>query len=260
MAAYIQHHLEIPWVADYRDLWSRSHARKRTRLTERIESRLERRTLARCTALTTVSEPLAEMMRQLVDIPIHVVTNGFDPDDFNVIGGNPPENWGTNRTNMVYTGMIYPGRRDPRVLFQAIQSLVRTGALRQGDLKLWFYGPNVEAIKDMISLLEWTDSAADGVFTGKLFEYLGAGKPILAIGPPDGVIDQTLKETGMGVLENDPKKLATIMRNFMHKKSMKEDGTAHTIDPERLKKFTREYQAGRLAHVLDWALSKEADI
>jgi glycosyltransferase involved in cell wall biosynthesis len=230
------------------------------------------------------------MMRQLVDIPVHVVTNGFDPEEFNVIDGDPPENWGTSRTNMVYTGMIYPGRRDPRVLFQAIQSLVRTGALGQGDLKLWFYGPNVEAIRGMVSaysvgpfvelsgfvsrkdalncqkhadlllLLEWTDSAAGGVFTGKLFEYLGAGKPILAIGPPDGVIDQTLKETGMGVLENDPKKLATIIRNFMRKKSMKEDGTAHTIDPGRLKKFTREYQAGRLAHVLDWALSKKADI
>lgn len=37
---------------------------------------------------------------------------------------------------------------------------------------------------DVLLLLLWNDPREKGIYTGKLFEYIGAGRPILAIGPP----------------------------------------------------------------------------
>lgn len=288
IASHLQHQLHVPWVADYGDLWSKNHVRKRTKFIQRVEAYLEKRTLQRCSAVTTVSEPLAQNMREFVDIPVYAVTNGFDPEEYDALNDEPPENWKTRTINIVYTGMLYPGRRDPTVLFQAVQILRQVGVIKPGDLKLWFYGPNTEVIKDLVStfqvetfvelqglvprrqalnyqkhadillLLEWSDSAAKGVFTGKFFEYLGARKPILAIGPSGGTIEQALKETGMGILENDPNRLGRVIQNFIEKGSMKENGTAHSLDPERLKKFTREYQIGVLAEILEHAVREKA--
>jgi glycosyltransferase involved in cell wall biosynthesis len=288
MAAYIQRELRVPWVADYRDLWSKNHNLKRTKFIQRVESYLEKRVLQSCSAATTVSGPLAQDMRGLVDIPVHVVTNGFDPDEYKTLDEPAPDSWKTNKLNIIYTGLLYPGRQNPTPLFEAIQILWKSGEIKQGDIKVWFYGPNVEIIKEMVSplgvgpfvelpglvprrqalicqrhadlllLLVWTDPAVKGVFTRKFFEYLGTGKPILAVGPSGGVIDQALKETGMGVVENDPHRLARIIQDFIQKRSMKKNEGPHSAKPEVLKKFTSEYQTGILARILENAIGSTA--
>ncbi|NIM97534.1 MAG: glycosyltransferase [candidate division Zixibacteria bacterium] len=284
VAAYIQRKLRIPWIADYRDLWSKNYVRQRMRLVQAMESYLEKKTLRDCSAIITVSEPLRQDMRDFVDIPVYVVTNGFDPEDYQAIDGELPAGWETSRINAVYTGMWYPGKQDPTALFRALKILSKSGEIRPGELKVWLYGPNVHLLREKISafsiepfiglegpvarrqalnfqklsdilvLLEWTDSAVKGVFTAKFFEYLGAGKPILAIGPSGGVVEQALKETGMGVVENDPLKLSKMIKNFVQRGVLKEDVGAHPIAPEQLRKFTREYQAGLLAEVLKSAM------
>ncbi len=290
MGGHIQHRLKIPWVADYRDLWSLNLVRKRTKFVRRMESYLERRTLKGCSAAATVSEPLARELHELLGIPVNVVTNGFDPAEYEAGIKEPLTEWKDNKINMVHTGLLYPGLRDPSVLFQAIQILYKSGSIREGDLKIWFYGPNVDGIKDMISdysvgpfvelaglvprkealncqrqadvllLLEWADSMAKGLFTGKFFEYLGAGKPILAIGASGGVIEHTLKETGMGVLENDPYRLSKIVQDLIQTKSMKGRGMLHPFDPQALKRYTREYQAGVLGEILNDVLRRTSSL
>ncbi|UCG11656.1 MAG: glycosyltransferase [Deltaproteobacteria bacterium] len=281
IAAYISRRLKIPWVADYRDLWSQNHLRHRSKIPQQFSFSLEKRALRNCSAVTTVSYPLAQDLGNLFDIPVHVVTNGFDKDLYEGFDSSLTAGWKDYRMNIVYTGLIYPEKRDPSPLFQAIQLLHQEGAIKKGDLKIRFYGPNSDILQgihsfqsvesfvelygpiphrqalscqshaDLLLFLEWNDSTEKGVFTTKFFEYLGAGKPILAVGPPGGVVDQALAETGMGVLEADPRKLASILTCFMQSGSLQEDGVPHAVDPDHLNKYTREYQAGVLAEVLE---------
>jgi hypothetical protein len=51
----------------------------------------------------------------------------------------------------------------------------------------------------LLLLLNWSDDLALGVYTGKLFEYLAAQRPILSMGKAGGVIEELLNETGAGV-------------------------------------------------------------
>jgi len=281
MAAYIQKRIKIPWVADYRDLWSRNHAWPKSKMVKSAQSAMEKRILQRCSAITTVSAPLAVDMKRMANVPVHVVMNGFDPEEHSYIQSELPPDWNNSKTNMVYTGMIYPDKQDPVPLIKAVQILYQKKVIRKNDLKIWFYGPNVGVIRDIVSrysvdlffeiqgniprkqalncqqhadlllFLEWDDPNARGIFTAKFFEYLGAQKPILAIGLADGVIKQVLVETGMGVLENDPSQLSKILRTFLQTGTLRKDGVPHVADPTTMKKFTREYQAGVLANVLE---------
>ena len=132
---------------------------------------------------------------------------------------------------IVYTGMIYPGHRDPLPLLNALSQLRRRGELEDGMVTVDFYGDRVEVAMalakkpeyapfirlmghvtrekaleaqrnaDILLLLESPAPEARGVLTGKLFEYLVSGRPILCIGSrPEYEIGQVLKETGTGIV------------------------------------------------------------
>lgn len=78
---------------------------------------LEKTWLQGASAITTVSSHLAEQMRSLhSSIPVHVVRNGFLPEELAEI--SPASQFFRDlnlesKTNIVYAGSIYAGRRDP---------------------------------------------------------------------------------------------------------------------------------------------------
>lgn len=76
-----------------------------------------------------------------------------------------------------------------------------------GDrLELIPYAPRAESLRlqrDSEALLLLVPDAGGrgkGVLSGKVFEYLAAGRPILAVVPPDGAAAQLIRETGAGVV------------------------------------------------------------
>jgi hypothetical protein len=131
---------------------------------------------------------------------------------------------------IVYTGIIYPGRRDPSPLFQAIRSM---GARGQ-RVVVEFYGQDlrgvgesaaevgvegqvtihhlvshddslrIQAQADVLLLLLWDDPRERGTLTGKVFEYVGSGRPILAIGCLDGTASTLVRDRGLGATAHDP--------------------------------------------------------
>src|SRR5690606_29445019 len=97
-----------------------------------IENGLERRAVkGRADALATVSRPLADSLQsRYPELPVWVVENGFDPDEFpdwqtRIL--TPPSSNGMLR--ICYAGTIYPGRRDPTPLFEAVNNLIDGGVL-----------------------------------------------------------------------------------------------------------------------------------
>lgn len=238
VASSIGRRYHIPWVGELRDLWTDNpYAHHRA-----LSRWLERRTLRTASALVTVSEPLAKVLSDKYQSPCHVIMNGFDEEDFS---GSVPRRSAPRmekrRLRIVYTGQLYAGRRDPTKLFQALsmdRSLVSKMDVR-------FYGPNLawvadlaaeygvqdavyvhepitreEAIReqqeaDVLLLLTWDDPREKGVLTGKLFEYIGAGRPILVLGHVDGDAAALVRREGFGMASSDPAEIIGFLSELL---------------------------------------------
>jgi glycosyltransferase involved in cell wall biosynthesis len=216
--------LGCPWIADLRDLWTQNLG-DFTQKFRFIEVPLEKRTLREADALVTVSDPWVKRLRQRHNkAEITTITNGFDPDDFSCI--RPAL---TKEFSIVYAGRLYEGLRDPSILLEVIRDLLAEGKMSEHDVRIRFYGPpevwlpamvaryglqqvveihgnvaRTEALQremesQILLLLPWSDLKETGHHTGKLFEYFGAARPILAVGGATGVLTDILQETGAGV-------------------------------------------------------------
>lgn len=279
VAAFLSRRFNVPWVADFRDLWTLNHIRTRGPILQWMETGIERRVLSGAQSLITVSEPLADQLRELHHKTVNVIPNGFDEEDFS--GSCPQADSSSFR--IVYTGSIYPGKQDPTPLFEAVSVLQRTHPEVAQHVQIYFLGTvrdhvvplaqrhglesrihflprcaNIEALRwqrsaDILLLLEWNDPSAKGVYTGKIFEYLGARRPILAIGSAAGVVDDLLRTTSGGVVVNTSSNIKNFIIRCWYQK-LRIGSTMLNTPPEFLKSYTRRYQAGMLADHLRSAI------
>lgn len=212
----------IPWLADFRDPWvnidfagdlSMSNWAKNQNI------KLERLVLQNADQVVVVSELMAEEFRSKTKRPVDVITNGYDPDDFEI-----PDNLlrHDHFFSIVHTGSLNDRRNHPE-LWESIsrlrndipefKELCRIRLIGKNDISVrrsieingledcteWVdYMPHATIISEQKSasvlLLSINNYGAEenGFFspkatlTGKLFEYLAAQRPILMIGPEDG--------------------------------------------------------------------------
>lgn len=222
---------KIFWVADYRDLWSFNARAGRSWLHNFILSKFERRLVAVADQVVTVSDELSIELSAIVSRPVSVIFNGYDVDYI------PPNTASFNikkPLSIAYTGRIYPGKQNPLPLIKAIEKLIHDNIICANDVIVDFYGVNNDLIKsciglirypevvryhghkkreyilniqksaDVLLLLESPELNSKGVLTGKLFEYLGAGKPIFSLGSTnDSAIGRVLNETCAGMCFQD---------------------------------------------------------
>ena len=261
-----------PWIAEFRDRWSDDRYYARPSWRQALEARLERRLVASARAIVTVSEPWAKRYAEAYGKPVLVVLNGFDPDDY--AGRESAGAVDSRYLEIVYTGGIYPGRRDPTPLFQAI---ARSPELRS-TVRVHFYGacreqalspaatagvqdqvvvdphvPRAEiaAIQqqaDVLLLMQWNDPREQGNLPGKLFEYLGARRPILGLGLEDGVPARIIRERAAGCFANDPAQIAVQLSAWLETK--RRLGRLPPLPPAAAAGFTRAEQFGRLERFL----------
>ncbi|CAN5544776.1 glycosyltransferase [soil metagenome] len=199
------------WICDFRDLWTENHVYPGFWPLTMLERFTERRYLKRADGITTVSDSLAITLRGYVDTAkqVKVFENGFHSEELAALDGRPAYTE-DSRLRLVYTGSLHQQQRNPAPLLEAVALLSDQDRDR---LKLVFAGPRetfLEQAVDRLGLASQVDcvgplprSAAlkyqrdadvllffekqhlpsrDGVLTGKLFEYLATGRPIMAIG------------------------------------------------------------------------------
>jgi glycosyltransferase involved in cell wall biosynthesis len=215
-------HPETKWVVDWRDLWTRNHIYPGLSIFWHHEKALEKKFHQNADLITTVSEPLADIVRSMTNTRAEVIYNGYDPDDYGALKQNP------RKTNdiftIAYTGTIYRGFRNVSPLFEAVSHLKKRNIISQNDLRIVFAGANADvgdiaesynvsefysylgflpredALQlqydaDALLFLEYNDPNVPGILTGKLFEYLYIAREIIAVG-----IDET---TAAGKLIKD---------------------------------------------------------
>lgn len=211
------------WLADLRDpLVANQHRRAdtaATRARQAANEQLARLVARRADAISCVSEAIAEEVRGLEPRGmVRTIPNGCDFDDFAGLEYRPAP-----RFRITHAGSFF-GKRDPRPFLQALKdsgvdAVARfVGDFRSSDrewaeshrlgdrLELIPYAPRAESLRlqrdseALLLLVPDADGRGKGVLSGKVFEYLAAGRPILAVVPPDGAAAELIRETGAGVV------------------------------------------------------------
>ncbi|HEY3324292.1 MAG TPA: glycosyltransferase [Planctomycetota bacterium] len=279
VARKVARRLNVPWVAEMRDLWTQSHFYSYPGWRKWLETKLERRVLGSAAGLVTVSEPLSKMLLERYRQPVAVVTNGFDPSDFTF----PEPQSSPGELRIVYTGGLHACKYDLTPLWDALNNL---GDARR-SVRLIFYGkpadleiakaaaaqhgaeenielrglvPYREAVRaqveaDVLLFLIWEQGKlGEGVFSGKFFEYLGARRPILAIGGSDNVAARVIIDKQAGIVTENPERIAGQLSAWLE---MKKNSGIPPVSAEAGAEFTREAQARKAEEFMERLLSPE---
>ena len=267
---------KLHWIADYRDLWSLNHVPGWSDAQRAEEHRIEQETVGRHASLvSSVSEDLARQQGEFLGIPWISVTNGFDIDEDALRAAiMRPRSSSQFPLRVVYTGKIYPGLRDPSPLFEAIADMEDRQTIEKGAIEVHIYGGQTEGIEpmlgnarfahfvkthghvarevalkaqqeaDLLLLLESPLPEAKGVLTGKIFEYMATGAPILSLGSRrDSAIGEMLDRTRTGICTEDDK---TLIEGVLSERIS--EATHAWFDPQidKIMTFSRENQANYL--------------
>jgi glycosyltransferase involved in cell wall biosynthesis len=232
----------IKWIADFRDPWSNLYYNeefKQLPFAKKKDEKLENSVFKNADCILTVSNSLKKEFDQKA-IRVEVITNGFDDEVVTNTLITLDEKF-----SISYIGLL-PKQSNPKLLFKVLSTLCLEDADFKIDLKLNFIGDISEDVKQEIinnSLLENTNfigyvshkeaieyqkkaqvllllipnvAKSEGILTGKLFEYLTAKRPILAMGPETGDLSEILKNTSSGVVVgfDNEAKLTSEIRNL----------------------------------------------
>lgn len=223
VGAAVQKATGAKWIADLRDpIVANQHRRDDStaaRARQKAVEQVARLVASQADAVTCVSEAIADEVRGLgARGLVREIANGADFDDFAGLEYTPAE-----RFRITHTGSFF-GKRDPRPFLQAfkeadLDAVARfVGDFRSTDrewasdlglgdrLELVDYLPRAEALRvqrdseALLLLIPEAGGRGKGVLSGKVFEYIAAGRPILALVPPDGAAADLIRETGAGVV------------------------------------------------------------
>lgn len=269
----------VPLVLDFRDDWTTSNAdfRKVKRLAQ--EQALEQTVLEAADAVISVTPHIVEQLRarapkNLSPQDFHYIPNGFDPAHF-------PENERpapSETFTIVHAGGLYH-LRPITPLLNILEAWCAAHPQRREQIRVVLAGSATDEVKeeiaqsplaDRIELLGFVEHSrvrnlmmgaslnllmieqvqtAAWLFTGKVFEYIGARRPILMLGPDPSPLADLLRETGLGVVSSysSPEETAKFLETLYQ-------GTSEFWQAPRednIQLYNARHQTGQLAHIFD---------
>ena len=266
----------VPWVADFRDPWTRIFYNAdlpRTRAARKLDERLERACVKRANRLVVINEMVRDSLGPFAE-GATILPNGFEGEDF---AGEVPVV--SDRFTLVYMGNLIPVH-ETATLFHVLGETVRENRDFREALSLVFVGnvhdgarqelegnglidrttftgflPHDEALRLLRSATIPLFIGAGDLVSAKIYEYLATGRPLLALAPPGGEVDRLLHEVGVpgAVDHGDAEGVRTRLHALF---SQWKAGTLPVRPPVvAVERYTREAQAGVMARVLDEAVA-----
>lgn len=226
---YLKRNYGIAWVADYRDPWTDNPYGGYNPAIPyyKMLFELERLLLQQADCNLTVEESLVQTYMDHFDLPrerIRSITNGYDETDFTAL----PCPGKCGKFTIQYSGLLYTPQRDAAPVLKALRQLIQEKKIDRKQIQFRITGAsepaNLEAARqygleeilvqtgyishskalqcnlesNLLLLLVGDEAKFKNVYTGKFFEYLRSGRPILALAPKGGAVARVLRETGHG--------------------------------------------------------------
>jgi glycosyltransferase involved in cell wall biosynthesis len=270
----------LPWVADFRDLWVDRPNFPQNKFRYFIDRKLEKRVIEAADHVVTATSLLTKRFNDLYPSKKYsTLTNGYDEDDFTLVKDVKPPN---DEFRITYTG-IFNKERNPQKVFLALKKNIdQNEDLRNkikfkiigqldnpGDLgnfnnfrdlglekysELVGYQPHQSAIKEMcratvLLLFIGEQILGETILTGKIFEYLRSGRPVLAVVPPNGLAAEVIRNTNSGIVvsrdsEDEISQGIIKLFNLYIQNNLETE-----FSRENIKHYSREYLTGNLALV-----------
>jgi glycosyltransferase involved in cell wall biosynthesis len=261
----------IPFLADFRDDWLENprHVYP-TSVHREIQRRLERWVVRRANGVTTINSVIADSLAERSQRDVRVIRQGFDPADF----PQQPRVKGAC-CKLTYTGVFYDAQKPDTFLRGVRQFLDRrpdakvrlefAGSLPHDaqslaarlDLEeiITFHGylPHSEVVRlqaesDVLWMTIGRRPGSECISTGKLFEYIGAARPVLAL-VPDGAARDVLSTHGAAFL-CDPDDAGEVAQALYELYAQWERGALPVVRTEYRKQYDRRLIAGEIADML----------
>jgi glycosyltransferase involved in cell wall biosynthesis len=261
----------LKWTADLRDPWTDIYYYNQfhpTFLSRLIDIRYEKAVIESADMIITVGNSLRKMLVSKFNRDpdsVEVITNGYDPEDFSGLASSTPEVFtisyigtlsdsypvqgflnalgilkekGTD-FRLKFTGMVSSGQRDAIL-----------DAIDQTKVEFIQYTDHVSALKYLLNssallLIIPDHKSSKSIITGKLFEYLASGKPVICLGPADGDAAAIIDECGHGrtFSYSDSRGIAEYLETLVSN-----PGITEKISPEI---YSRKNLVKRVADLLD---------
>ena len=268
------------WVADVRDAWTFEPLRPAfpTRAQRRLDERMERRLLGAADVVVCVSEPAAQDLRDRGIADPMLVRNGADPE---LLAAAEPASVANlldpSRVSLVYTGRFGSTGRDPAGLADGLRKLATDSPDDADRLELVVAGPLTDAERDLLAddfspahvrlvgslereralalqraadcLVLIAHPVRSQLANFKLYEYLGAGPPILALaaGTEAGRIAREIGAETVGAAEPDA--IAAALRRAARLE-------LPAPDPEARAEHSYPAVAERMAEAVETAIAR----
>lgn len=262
----------IPWLADFRDPWSKWEFLDTLSMTAWVKSqhrKLESKVLKTATLVTTISPTFQQDLEEISGRKVVLLTNGFDTESLpnNLYEPITPN----DHVEIVYTGII-DSIRDPIPFLEALQEAFETSGK---SVKLRFVGKVSESVYTFIQNNTWLNQHvsmegyvshdkvfdyykranlllliltntknAKGNIPGKLFEYMATGRPVIALGDPAGDSAEILQNANAGDVFNhaDRQGICNYLRNFKPQETY--------ILSSKVEKYSRQNLTRQLSEIL----------
>jgi len=276
IAMNLKKSFNIPWIADFRDPWTGIDFYDKLRLTTFADNKhktLEKKVLQKADKVVAIGNVMAKDLGNISNRKVDVIRNGYDSDDFE----NKTHSL-TKKFTITHVGSINADRNHS-IFWDSLQTLLSKNPHFEESLEIHFVGKNdISVINDIkkyklekfIKLTSYLPHKeifeilcssqvlflpinntpnAEGILTGKIYEYLAAKRPILAIGPPSGELATVLKETKAGVISDfsDKSSLTKNIENYFED-YVKNNLLCESTDIER---FSRKRLSANYADLLN---------
>lgn len=219
----LQKRFAVKWIADFRDPWTSIGYHKELKLTDNSAQKhkdLEKEVLTKADTILTTSFTTKQEFAEITQQPIHVITNGYDIETIE----KPAL---STKFTISHIGSLLT-KRNPRILWKALKEILKENKQFRNDFQLQLVGKvsseiidtikefkldmylnvigyvsHTEALKyqrssQVLLLIEIDSYETIGIIPGKLFEYMAAERPILAIGPVESDVERIIKDTNAG--------------------------------------------------------------
>jgi glycosyltransferase involved in cell wall biosynthesis len=266
----------LPWVADFRDPWTQIDFYDKlmlSKMADRLHRKMERRVLSSADRVISVGPTMGKALQELAegqDEKFAVIPNGYDEDDL-LKGTVTPD----LKFSIAHVGTLV-NDRNPSELWRVLSKLIAERPEFKAQLEIRLVGkvdirvrediekhgltgfvryisylPHDQVIAEqqrsrVLLLLVNRTANSRSILTGKLFEYMSSGRPILAIGPKDGDLSVILRASNTGLISDfgDEKKLeANVLSLFA--------GASLIPDRAEIAKYSRRELTRSLCSVLD---------
>jgi len=277
----------LPYVLDFRDPWTVSpwwpdppglKASLKAAAGRLVEAAAVRRA-ARCLfAQPGVAARYAEAYPDLAGGRAVTLPNGYDEDDFPAAGLDPGPPPARRRYRILYTG-TWDADRPPDLILRALALLRDRGLGERIEARFVGLsrvdGPGLAAelgLEGMVRFegylphdrctrmlreadLLWLDNGLERDYvSGKIFEYMASGRPVVAAAHPEGIAARWLREAGTAtIVGRDPSEAADAIQEMV---GALDRGRRPLPREEAVRRFSRDRQTGLLARVLEEACGR----